>query len=468
MLRKWISGTALTLAAAALLTAAGCGETTTTQSTGELSQGTVPGVPKASLIVTNTAPYNGQLDVSQDSTVTVSFNTNINPSSVNATNFRVERAADSAQVAGTFTTNPLSIVFTPAAPLQIGTLYRVILKQQLTSSTGGSLAKPLTWTFTANNGINMTPLQLSSHHVADNNAFNGWYTLPFSYEDITATGTDSGVYGDDQTSGPINIGFTFNYYGTAYTQLYIGSNGYLTFGSGDTTFGNYPFPSSDSHVRIAPYFDDLVVSAPGKIVYQTLGSAPNRRFVVQYSGIQHYPSSTPGEFEVTLYENSSKGSNVIQFQYYNVSALGSGGSATVGLNKGDGIDDTLYSYNNSYLANGRSITLIPAGNYGLTTLTPYNGQAGVSRSTTFYAFFNKPLDVATIPGAFSLVQTAGAVPVPTALETGIGAGNSVVYSVPAAPLAALTNHTASFSTALADIYGVHLATPITWSFTTGP
>ncbi len=114
MLRKWISGTALTLTAAALLTVAGCGQTTTTQSTGELSQGTVPGVPKASLIVTNTVPYNGQLDVNQATTVIVSFNTNINPSSVNATNFRVERASDSAQVAGTFTTNPMSIVFTPA------------------------------------------------------------------------------------------------------------------------------------------------------------------------------------------------------------------------------------------------------------------------------------------------------------------------------------------------------------------
>ncbi len=340
----------------------------------------------------------------------------------------------------------------------------------MTSSTGGTLVKPLTWTFTANTGINTTPLQLSSHHVADNNAFSGFWAFPFNYENITATGTDSGVYGDDLSSGAVNIGFTFNYYGTAYTQVYIGSNGYLTFGSGDSTYSNYPFPSSDAYVRIAPYFDDLYVSVPGKIVYQTLGSAPNRRFVVQYSGIQHCCSDTNprGDFEVTLHENGSNGPNVIQFQYNNVSAIGSGGSATVGLNKGDGIDDTLYSYNNSYLANGRSITLIPTGNYGLTTLFPYDGQAGVSRATTIYAFFNKPLDVATIPGAFSLVQTAGAVPVPTAFETGAGAGNSVVFSGPAGLLAALTNHTASLSTALADIYGIHLAAPITWSFTTGP
>ena len=52
---------------------------------------------------------------------------------------------------------------------------------------------------------------------------------------------------DDSFQGPYSLGFDWNMFGTIYSQLYIGTNGYLTFGGGDTKFSpveigvlNYP------------------------------------------------------------------------------------------------------------------------------------------------------------------------------------------------------------------------------------
>jgi hypothetical protein len=50
-----------------------------------------------------------------------------------------------------------------------------------------------------------------------------------------ATGVTSVTsLGDDNSAGPYNIGFSFNFYTTAYTQFYIGSNGLISFGLGKT------------------------------------------------------------------------------------------------------------------------------------------------------------------------------------------------------------------------------------------
>jgi hypothetical protein len=54
--------------------------------------------------------------------------------------------------------------------------------------------------------------------------------------------------GDDIYQGPYPIGFEWNMFGTKFTQLYIGSNGYITFGGGSSSYtpikiGVLPFPT---------------------------------------------------------------------------------------------------------------------------------------------------------------------------------------------------------------------------------
>jgi len=157
------------------------------------------------------------------------------------------------------------------------------------------------------------------------------------------------------------VGFNFNFYGENYDTVYIGTNGYLTFGKGDTAYTNYKFPSKGTP-RIAAYFDDLIVKHSGAgIYYVTQGEAPNRRFIVQWHDEDHYRTSPDTvDFEVILYETT----NNILFQYqdttFGQNFSDCGKSATIGLNKGDGNTASQYLFNGTIrIDNGKAIQYVP-------------------------------------------------------------------------------------------------------------
>jgi hypothetical protein len=121
-------------------------------------------------------------------------------------------------------------------------------------------------------------------------------------DDISATGTAVALT-DDSNSGSLAIGFTFDFFGTSYTNVRIQSNGALTFDtSGTSTIqaGNSCLPKGTAPDElIAALWDDLDPTLGGGQVFrQLLGTAPNRRFVVLYEGSNHisvcYPDPVYG------------------------------------------------------------------------------------------------------------------------------------------------------------------------------
>jgi len=57
----------------------------------------------------------------------------------------------------------------------------------------------------------------------------------------------------DDSFASINLlGGGFPYYGTTYTTAFVGSNGYVTFSSGDTNYVEDPYAFSSGPPRIAP------------------------------------------------------------------------------------------------------------------------------------------------------------------------------------------------------------------------
>lgn len=159
----------------------------------------------------------------------------------------------------------------------------------------------------------------------------------YSWVDISATGTAAITgYSDDSVAGPFPIGFTFNFYGTDYTQFWVQSNGSIGFASFSYDLSNNCLPTTDLNgTFLAPLWDDLVCGSgpPGTIYYETLGTAPNRYLVIQFHEVRYFggDDSDPIEFEVILYE----GSNNIVYQYAdltNASSSHNGGvSATIGI-----------------------------------------------------------------------------------------------------------------------------------------
>jgi hypothetical protein len=127
--------------------------------------------------------------------------------------------------------------------------------------------------------------------------------------------TNSGLVGDDAFTGPINIGFNFPFYGALQSQLYINTNGLITFGAGSTASSPYHLSHGmNPNNYIAVYWNDMLVGAPhnsGAIYYSQGGSAPNRYFVVEWRNVESYDVEGGLTFEAILYEN---GDIVLQYQ----------------------------------------------------------------------------------------------------------------------------------------------------------
>src|ERR1041385_5034681 len=112
--------------------------------------------------------------------------------------------------------------------------------------------------------------------------------IPYAPDPYNA-GTAVAV-GDDQWSSVVNIGFTFCFYGNAYTQCINGSNGDLGFNIANAgAYNTWPIgqaaPSTsaaDLENTIMGPWQDLYPPGGGTIKWAVYGSAPCRRFVASW------------------------------------------------------------------------------------------------------------------------------------------------------------------------------------------
>ena len=134
----------------------------------------------------------------------------------------------------------------------------------------------------------------------------------FSFIDISATGTPAGI-GALEVSGPIPIGFPFDFYGATYSQAFISSNGFLSFLAGQTECCGGPLPNRAAPNGLIAGAWEALFPGPGSVVYQTLGAAPSRQFIVQFQAVPNPITNVSNTFEIILNE----GTNEILVQYAN-------------------------------------------------------------------------------------------------------------------------------------------------------
>ncbi|MBK5284074.1 MAG: hypothetical protein JJE25_01615, partial [Bacteroidia bacterium] len=161
---------------------------------------------------------------------------------------------------------------------------------------------------------------------------NGDYTaLAITYDPVSPPGgTNPGPAGDDVVSAPIPIGFTFNFYGTDYTNLVISTNGFISFdaapGSGCCAGQAIPNTLAPNNV-IATCWTDLNTGTSGNIDYFNLTS-PNR-FVVRFNGVGHFAGiADQVTSQIILYDDGT-------IELHNTSILNSG-TMTQGVEKAGG------------------------------------------------------------------------------------------------------------------------------------
>jgi hypothetical protein len=214
---------------------------------------------------------------------------------------------------------------------------------------------------------------------AGSDSFGYTYDDSVSYSWIDAS-TNSGLIGDDEFTGPINIGFDFPFYGMPQSRLYFSTNGLITFGAGNWE-GSGPGIPNDTNPNnfIASYWDDLRVGNPyngGAIYYSQFGSAPDRYFVVEWRDVQNYGSATPFSFEAILHEN---GDIVLKYQ-----SLPGSYWPTVGIEDSSGEDGLEYDYANlSALKAVRFQYPAPAAGVFISPASRTGGFAPISGATDF-------------------------------------------------------------------------------------
>jgi hypothetical protein len=182
----------------------------------------------------------------------------------------------------------------------------------------------------------------------------------FNFIDITGSGTALSL--SDDASADVTSPFSFSFYGQTSNQFCINNNGHVVFatsGSCSGNFGNQSFPATVfANPVFLPFWDDFY--SDGNVYVNTVGSSPNRQFVVEWAGKDTFDSRTapvpPGyTFELVLNESD----NSIDFNYSEV-APGSlfghdnGASGTVGLQFNTSTFNS-FSFDSPSLTNSQNI-----------------------------------------------------------------------------------------------------------------
>jgi hypothetical protein len=168
----------------------------------------------------------------------------------------------------------------------------------------------------------------------------------YSFQDISGTGTALGLAYDGEAN--VTMPFSFSFYGTSSTALRVGNEGGILFNATTGNISSTNNSLSNGALAIFPLWTALY--SAGDVYYQTIGSAPNRVFIIQWK-VDHLMCTTGsgylGNFQVQLYETS----NIIAFLYNDLvfssgCSSNNGGDATVGI-RGTS-DYEQFSYNTSF------------------------------------------------------------------------------------------------------------------------
>ncbi len=158
-------------------------------------------------------------------------------------------------------------------------------------------------------------------------------TISVNWE--TFTGTTLSL-SDDALSSIITMPFNFSFYGNSYNQLIVSSNGFISFNTSLSSSGccsGATLPGASINNIIAGWWTDLYPPGNGTIQYTTLGTAPNRRFIVQFSGIPRCcGNSADVNFEIKLYETT----NNIEIHYGGTTST-NGNTVTAGVEDDTGL-----------------------------------------------------------------------------------------------------------------------------------
>ena len=166
---------------------------------------------------------------------------------------------------------------------------------------------------------------------------------------------------DDDNSYTVNLPWTINFLGTNYNSVYVGTNGYITFSSPNSTYSGFSASNpAGPHISIYPADRRLY-----RLYHAQLGAGTAQaRFVIRAEGVDYSNAAVTHVWEVHFYPGTS------YFDIYFVDAPSSGNAGTTGISNGSSY---ILSYTTTELtgirinANGTlDVGAAPAYSSGIT------------------------------------------------------------------------------------------------------
>jgi hypothetical protein len=294
------------------------------------------------------------------------------------------------------------------------------------SVTITATATPISYTLSSITYNAYDPSLYSTNVLVDDNV--GTYTLvPHYFEPLSSGNLDDGRWEN------IALPFSFRFYGSVFNTIHITTNGWIGMGSTNTTStglgATIPAAALPNNV-IHAITSDLTFSGnvpanstttTAALQYFTVGTAPNRRFVVDYRALKFLSASGTASVQVILHETT----NIVEIHTLNCTnttytksqgvenGTGSSGTAVTGRNNAttwSGAANTAYRFTPDVInyswspatglntTTGATVIATPATNttYTVTATNASNGQTG-----------NTTVAVNVNPASYTLAAAAG-------------------------------------------------------------
>lgn len=124
---------------------------------------------------------------------------------------------------------------------------------------------------------------------------------------------------DDSYTGLVDIGFTANFFGHDYTQLYANNNGNVTFNSPLSTFTPFNLTGTGVQPIIAPFFADVDTRPAGSSAMQYGQDMVDGHaaFGVNWLGVGHYQQNANplNYFQLVMIDRSDVGTGDFDFEF---------------------------------------------------------------------------------------------------------------------------------------------------------
>ena len=241
-------------------------------------------------------------------------------------------------------------------------------------------------TYCLNGGAGSTNLALGGgYFFADSDSPSG---PAYQWEDIATSGVATALGWNDNIQ--LAIGFHFPFYGNLFSNLFLCSNGHLSFTESSTAYSNRSLPDSAApNNLLAMFWDGFHADLGGSIFYEQRDS---ETFVIQFTEVPHYaPTNFTATFQTVL---KSDGRIFLYYQDIEDEV----DSATVGIQNSNATEGLQIAYNDSYLKDDLAILIQTNAPFGTIT----NTQVCATNAPGTTNIITISLDTSTLPpGSYS-------------------------------------------------------------------